>query len=445
MSAGHARPAALVPLDPPALLDSNATLVSTAAVTAPPTRGFRVRTFASRHWGKALAILALLVLALLFGPRWLSGPQVPVAVVTQRDFVQTVVASGRVETPHRVELGVQIAGTVLRVPVVEGQTVAAGTLLVELEASELRATAAQAAQAVQQARARVRQLREVQSPGAEQNLRVAQANLETAQRALERSRQLRLQGFISQAAQDESARAERVAGAQVATAQQQLAGARPAGSDSALAQATLAQAEAAADAAQARLGYAYVRAPLAGTLISRNVEPGAAVQTGKVLMVLSPAGPTQLVVQIDERNLRLLLVGQAALASADAYPSERFAAQLAYINPGIDAGRGAVEVKLRVPQPPAYLKQDMTISIDIDVARRQQAVLVPTNSLHDADSARPWVLKVDGRHARRQQVQLGLRSDGVAEVLQGLRAGDRVVPAAASTVVDGARIRAVVP
>ncbi len=417
----------------------------TTPAPASPTRASRLRAFAAQHWGKLLAVLVTLALLVLFGPRWLLGPQVPVETVVQRDFMQTVVASGRVETPHRVELGVQIAGTVLRVPVVEGQTVAAGTPLIELEASELQAAAAQAAQAVQQGRARMRQLREVQAPVAEQAVREAQANAEAAQRAMTRSRELLAQGFISPAALDETQRTARVAQAQVTTAQQQLASARPAGSDSAVAQATLAQAEAAESAALARLRYARISAPLAGTLITRNVEPGAAVQPGKVLMVLSPAGPTQLVVQIDERNLRLLHLGQPALASADAYPGERFAAELAYINPGVDAGRGAVEVKLRVSAPPAYLKQDMTVSIDIEVAQRRQAVLVALGSVHDPDTAQPWVLKVDGRHARRQAVQLGLRSNGLTEVLQGLQAGDQVVPASAKTVTDGARIRAVAP
>jgi HlyD family secretion protein len=414
------------------------------AVT-PPKRGEILRAFAAHHWGKVLAVLIVLAVGVVFGPRWLLGPQVPVETIAQRDFMQTVVASGRVETPHRVELGVQIAGTVLRVPVIEGQTVAAGTPLIELEASELQAAAAQATQAVQQARARLRQLREVQAPGAEQAVREAQANAQTAERALARSRELVAQGFIGQAALDETQRIARVAQAHVTSAQEQLASARPTGSDSALALATLAQAEAAADAAQARLRYARISAPLAGTLITRNVEPGAAVQPGKVLMELSPAGPTQLVMQIDERNLRLLRLGQSALVSADAHPEQRFAAELAYINPSIDAARGAVEVKLRVPAPPAYLAQDMTVSIDIEVAKRPQAVLVGLSSVHDADAAQPWVLKIVGRHARRQAVQLGLRSNGLAEVLKGLQAGDQVVPASEKTVADGARIRAVAP
>jgi HlyD family secretion protein len=403
---------------------------------------------ARRHAGVGALLLAVLLLAVLAGPRLLLGPEVPVLTVVQRDFVQTVVASGRVETPHRVELGAQITGTVLRVPVREGQDVAAGAVLVELESAEWRAAAKQADLAVQQARARLRQLREVQAPVAEQALRQAQANHDAARQALERNRDLFTKGFIGQAALDEAQRAEQVAQAQVLTAQQQLASARPAGSDAAMAETALAQAQAGAQVARAKLGYATVSAPVAGTLITRNVEPGDVVQPGKVLMVLSPAGETQLVVQIDEKNLSLLRVGQPALASADAYAAQRFAAELEYINPGVDAQRGAVEVKLRVPAPPTYLRQDMTVSVDIEVARRANAVLVPGDALHDADTASPWVLQVDGRRLRRQPVKLGLRSSGLAEVLEGLRAGDQVTPAAGPAVIllqDGSRIRPVAP
>ena len=108
------------------------------------------------------------------------------------------------------------------------------------------------------------------------------------------------------------------------------------------------------------------------------------VQPGKVLMVLSPVGETQLVLQIDERNLARLKLGQQALASADAYPAERFAAELVYINPAVDPQRGTVEVKLRVPAPPAYLRQDMTVSVDIEVDRHADALALPANAVHDA-------------------------------------------------------------
>lgn len=394
-----------------------------------------------RHRTALIVVGVMLLFGALAGPRLLLGPQVSVVRVVRQDFVQTVVASGRVETPHRVDVGVQVTGTVRAVPVTEGQRVAAGATLIELEDSELRAAFDQARHAVQAASARLRQLQEVQSPLAAQALRQAQITYDAARDALRRSEALLAGGAIGEAALDDARRAEQVAAAQLRSARQQAASARPSGSDAAAAAAALEQAQAGADLARAKLAYATVKAPRAGTLIARAVEPGDVVQPGRALMVLSPGGETQLVVEIDERNLRLLRLGLTALASADAYPTERFPAELVYINPGIDAERGAVTVKLRVPAPPAYLKQDMTVSVDIEIARRTNAVLVPADAVHDIETAAPWVLKVAGRRARRQAVRLGLRSHGLCEVLDGLAAGDRVVPVVTSTITDGARLR----
>jgi len=377
------------------------------------------------------------------GQRWLLGPPTLVAVVVQRDFVQTVVATGRIESPHRVDLGVQLTGTVQAVPVQEGQIVSAGQVLIQLQDAELRASLRQAELAVTQAQAKLRQLREVQAPVAEQSLSQAQANQEAATRGLQRTQNLFDQGFLGQAALDEAQRAEQVARAQLKVAQQQLNSARAGGSDMAVTESALLQAQAGAELAAARLRYATVLAPAAGTLIARQVEPGDVVQPGKVLMVLSPAGETQLVVQIDEKHLNLLHLGQEAWVSADAYPDQRFAATLVFINPGVDAQRGSVEVKLQAPQPPSYLKQDMTVSVDITVAQRSQAVLVPTEAVHDLDTHTPWVLKVVQGQALRTPVELGLRSQGLSEVLKGLAADDQVLANAALMVHDKARVRPV--
>jgi len=184
-----------------------------------------------------------------------------------------------------------------------------------------------------------------------------------------------------------------------------------------------------------------VLAPVDGTLIARNVERGDTVQPGKVLMVLSPDGETQLVVQIDEKHLNLLKIGQTAWVSTDAYPDQRFTAELMYINPGVDAQRGSVEVKLRVPEPPAYLRQDMTVSVDIEVAKRHQAVLVPTEAVHSLDSNEPWVMKIVSGKTARTPIRLGLRSQGMCEVLDGLRVGDEVLANANLAVNDKARVR----
>ena len=172
----------------------------------------------------------------------------------------------------------------------------------------------------------------------------------------------------------------------------------------------------------------------------REPRVGDVVQPGKLLMTLSPAGLTQLVVQIDEKNLRLLALGQQALASADAYPQQRFAAELAYINPGVNAQTGAVEVKLDVASPPPILRQDMTVSVDIEVARRAVALVVPVAAMHDAEGAAPWVLRVESGRALRRPVRLGLRGGGVCEVLDGVRAGDLLLPLA-TALADGDHVR----
>lgn len=385
------------------------------------------RKWLRRHsWGIAFGILVIAV-AVLTLPRLLFGPVIPAVAVVQRDFVQSVVASGRVQTPHRVEIGAQLTGLVERVPVSEGQTVRAGEVLIELDARELRASLQQAQTAVLQARAKLRQLHEVQAPVAEQNVRQAQTTLDHARTQQHRSEELFARGFIGAAALDDARKNVELADAQWRAARRQLESALAGGSEVALAETALAQARATADAARVRFSWATITAPVAGTLIGRDVEQGDIVQPGRILMTLSPAGTTQLVVQIDEKNLALLEIGQQAIASADAWPRERFAATLTYINPGVNAQTGAVEVKLDVPEPPSGLRQDMTVSVDIEVNRRADALLVPADTVHQPESRAPWVLQVVDGRTRRQAVVIGLRSDGWYEVLEGLQRGDLVV------------------
>jgi HlyD family secretion protein len=188
-----------------------------------------------------------------------------------------------------------------------------------------------------------------------------------------------------------------------------------------------------------------------GVLIARTVGPGDGVQPGKVLMVLSPKADMQLVLQIDEKNLHLLRLNQAAVASADAYPDQTFDAQLVYINPRVDPLRGSVEVKLHMPKPPAYLQQDMTVSVDLAVAHRPQSLWVAQTAVQGdvpgtvqgAASGPVWVWVVREQRAQRQNITLGLTHQGRAEVLTGLADGDWLVQSPVPNLHDGARVRAV--
>ena len=323
----------------------------------------------SRKWVLGAAAGVLSGVAMLAAWRIAAGPAVPAYAVTRQDLVQTVVASGRVDSPRRVEVASPVTGLVASVPVAEGQAVAAGQLLVMLDDAEASAAVEQARHAVAQAEAKLAQLRYTALPVAGEAARASEATLANAERQLARSKELLARGFIGQAALDEAQRNRDVAASQLAAARLQRDSQSEGGTDQVLAQAALQQARAGLRLAEARLEYLSIEAPVAGVLISRSVERGNVVQPGKTLLVLSPAGEMQLVVQVDEKNLPLLRVGQAAIASADAYPAQRFAATVAYINPAVDPLRGSVQVKLSVPQPPPYLLQDMTVSVDVEVAR----------------------------------------------------------------------------
>jgi len=150
------------------------------------------------------------------------------------------------------------------------------------------------------------------------------------------------------------------------------------------------------------------------------------------------------VLQIDERNLGRIALGQHALASADAFPNQRFDAVIGYINPGVDISRASVEVKLVVPQPPDYLRQDMTVSVDIESARRDQALVVPVRSVYDMLSGSPWIMGVRDGRAIKQPVTLGIRGNSDVEILSGAAEGDLAVPVTAN-LLTGQPLRPVRP
>jgi HlyD family secretion protein len=364
--------------------------------------------------------------------------------VKRGHLIETVVASGHVETPFRVEIGSQLTGTVQEVLVQQGEKVTKGQPLISLESRELKASVVQTQGAVAQAEARIRQLEELTLPSANEALTQAKATLLNAQQTYDRTAQLEHNGYATRAALDDAQKTLDVARAQMRSAQFQVYTASPGGSDYVMAQTLLNQARANLDTAESRLDYATITAPRDGVLITRSVERGTVVQPGKTLLVLAPAGEAQLVLQIDERNLGKIALGQKALASADAYPDRRFAAEITYINPGVDISRASVEVKLTVVDPPDYLRQDMTVSVDIEVAAKDDALVLPVRSVHDALSGAPWVLGIKDGRASQRPVRIGLHGNSHVEITEGLAAGEVAIPQS-SGVLTGQRVRPVLP
>jgi len=383
--------------------------------------------------------LALAALVAVVALRALRGREVPAWIAESRPIVQRVVSSGRVRPPARVDLAPLVLGRVARVMVREGDRVAADQLLVQLEDAEAAAALRQAQGRVAEAAARLDQVRGVSGRQAAEALRQSEIRVADAEAALARVRQVADAGGSSQAALEEAERAVQLARSQREVAASR-AGSTAAGAEARLAAAALSQAEAARAVAAARFEETRIRAPAAGQVLQRDVEPGDVVPAGRTLVTMVVDGAVQLVAHVDEKNLALLRPGLPASATADAFPSDLFPAEVASVLPSVDPSRGTVEVRLRLPSPPPFLRADMTVSVNVDVGRKERALVIPSEAVRDP-TGRPWVLAIRGRRAERRSVQLGLRGEALVEVVAGLAEGEAVIAPAAGWVDPGSRVR----
>ncbi len=403
-----------------------------------PVQGRRLNP--RQTWLVGAAVLLLLgLVAWAWSVR--RGAEVQVVAVQRQDIVQSVVATGRVNAAARIAISSEVAATVSEVPVREGQAVRAGQVLVRLSDDEPRAALAQAQAALAEARSRALQQASVGAPVTEQAQVQAQAALLVAQRDHERIRQLVAQGFFAPQRLDEARRALDTAQSALASAQVQAQANQPRGVEPQLAAARTAQAEANLRMAQARLARLVLRAPVDAVVLRRDVEPGLMAQPGRELLALAEAGPLRIDTSIDERHLPLLQLGMPARAVADAFPGQPFEARLSEVAPAVDAERGSVAVRLALMEPPAFLKADMTVSVELFGGRRERALVLPSEAVRDIDRAQPWVLTLEQGQARRVSVRLGLRGVGAVEVKEGLALGAIVIPQTEKA-LPGDRVRA---
>jgi HlyD family secretion protein len=391
-----------------------------------------------------IALIALAVVAIGVITWWFTRPPlVPAVTARFTPLVRTLQFSARLATSARVEIGSTITGRVIEVLVIEGSDVKKGDALIRLENDELRAAAGQADAGVSQAAARLEGLKSTGRSVADAAVAQADSVLTKAQAELRRTQDLATQGFISQTRLEEARSAATVAEAQRTSAVAQSAANR--GTEVAQAQAQVAVSRAAGAVANARLAQGIVTAPADAKVLARLVELGQIVQPGRALFNLALVGPLQLVAQVDERYLEQLKIGQSASVVADAYPAERFAASIQIIAPIVDAQRGAVQVKLSIPnQPPAFLREDMTLSVEVETGKRDRALAVPVEALHGDETSNLSTVFIERNgHVEQRNVRVGMRTLKLAEIVEGLAEGDTVLTG--PTLKAGSRVRAKIP
>jgi HlyD family secretion protein len=388
---------------------------------------------------RIILVVAAIGAAVFFATKKLQGPTVEVARAQAGPIEHSIVVSGRVQAPNRIEIGSVITGRVEKVLVEEGAVVAAGQPLIQLDTRELKAALDQARAAQASAQARVATVRELTLPQSNDAVAQAAAQLQFAEDEYRRNRDLRDKGFVSEARLQDLERLRAIAKSQLESARTQARAQEVRGVVAREALLREQEARTAHELAASKLAQATIRASLPGTVLVRTVEPGDIVSPGKRLLTINSMSETRLTAQIDEKNLPYLIAGQAALASSEAFPEKNFKAVLYYISPGVDTTRGSVEARFRVPQPPDYLRADMTVSIDIGVGRKERTLTVPAEAVRETGGV--WTVQVvRGGGVHRVKVETGIRTGGRDEITSGLAEGDLVV--LTRGIDDGARVRA---
>jgi membrane fusion protein (multidrug efflux system) len=305
-------------------------------------------------------------------------PPMPVDVDTARvqSVVDAVRATGRIEAVNAVELRPDEQGRITAILFREGQSVARGTPLIQIDDAMLRAQAAR-----------------------------AEAERDLARQQLERVRRLREQNASS------SADLER-------------------------AQATARSADAALAVLQVQIEHTTIRAPFAGVVGQRFVSPGDYVTNSTRLLTLQTVDPHRAVIEVPERHAVRLRRGQTLEFTVAAHPGRVFRAQVDFIDPVVQPTSRTIMVKARAPNPDRLLLPGMFIEARLATARRVSAVVVAEDAVQPLRTANIVWAVVDGK-ATRRVVQLGARAQGAVEIVSGVNAGELVVVGGLERMAEG--------
>ncbi len=370
-----------------------------------------------------LIIPALLLAAWVIW-RQLQGPELPGYRLETRPLVQRVVASGEVDSQSLAQVGSEITGVVAVRHVREGDAVKAGDLLLELRDDEQRAR-------LREAEAALQQLIDSTRPQAQATLREAENNLEQADRERQRRETLFERKLLASEPLEQARRAALTARVVRDRARFAASAVAKGGSEEQVLRQRL-------EAARANLAKTRIHAQVDGIVQTREVEPGDLVQPGRTLLTIARAGSSEILLPLDEKNLAPIELGQAARIIADAYPDRVLPARVSFIAPSVDTARGTIDVHLDLLEPADFLRQGMTVSVNIETGRREQALVLPNDALRARDGTRAQVLRVNDGVVERVSVRLGMLGTALSEVSEGLAAGDLVLIGDAE---EGQRVR----
>jgi RND family efflux transporter, MFP subunit len=374
-------------------------------------------------------VLITVVTLSYFSFQYWQGASLQGYVVADSPLVQRVVAAGRGTNEARVQISAEATGLVIKRLVSEGEHVDKGQVLFELRADEILAQ-------LSSAQAELSNLNEVQRPQAQADVLLARIKLEQATRERKRRETLLAAELLNIEAVEQARNQEEFAATELKNAELALSAVQPQGAEARKLKAQVV-------ALQAQLAKATVKSPADGQVLTRHFEEGDVVQPNDILMTMALDGAIEVRAPMDERNLPQLALGQSAQIIADAYPTQPFPASVSYLAPAVDPQRGTIEVRLLLDEPPEFLRQDMTVSVTVESARKANAIVVPNEALFAIEGDRARVWRVISGKTQAQDVVLGLRGLTQSEIVTGLHVNDRVLTEFDRTMVSDRRVRLV--
>jgi membrane fusion protein (multidrug efflux system) len=193
--------------------------------------------------------------------------------------------------------------------------------------------------------------------------------------------------------------------------------------------------EAQLESAQIQLAYTEIRAPFDALVVTRNIKLAQYVTPGTTLFRISDFTPLLCRVEVPEKDLPRIQIGQPAHLRVEAYPGDRFSAQVARLRPTVDAATGTFTATLEVDGE-NKLRPGMFASVYLQTDTREGALVIPRDALV-LDSLGDTVYVKNDDVAERREVRLGLRSEDTVEVLEGLVEGDLLIVVGQDGLADG--------
>ncbi|MGE0813727.1 MAG: efflux RND transporter periplasmic adaptor subunit [Vicinamibacterales bacterium] len=355
------------------------------------------------------------------------------ASVERGPMVRSVVATGKIEPITKVEIKSKANGIIERLAVDVDSPIASGQVLAELDKENLNARLREARANLEAARAA---LTAAEAQARKNEIEAEAPEVAFAKSAQDRARELSAQKLISQEALDQARTAYEQALNRQRAAQSQLLVSRAKVQE---ARAQVAQAQAATERAEEELANATIRAPIAGTVLTRDVEIGSPVSSilnlganATLVMTLGDIGQVFVRGKVDEADIGFVRLGMPARITTESFRDKTFTGKVTQISPiGVEKDNVTTfEIEVSIENPGKQLKANMTANAEVILEERPDTLVVPEAAILYDETKAASVEVVDpgvdsGR--RRVPVKVGIGNGTRTEVVDGLKAGDKVV------------------